>query len=243
MDNPVDKVDNSLKRHIFSQKGAVVGLFAKQPVPGQVKTRLTPPLTAEQACQLYDTVLQETAARLRTAGLPLLICYAGQREWFRTTFPDLPLLAQTGEGLGARMAHAVKALFAAGAGPVLLVGSDSPDLPIPLLWEAVEQLQTHDVTVTPCHDGGYALVGMRRPTTELFVGIPWSSDQVLAATRQRCCELSLTLHETEAWHDLDELDDLRQLVDRSPESQTARHILSRWHELFKYADRKAGPSG
>ncbi len=243
MDKPVDKVDNSSNRQNFSHKGTVVGLFAKQPVPGQVKTRLTPPLTAEQACQLYDTVLRETVARLRTAGLPLVICYAGNPDWFGDTFPDLPLLAQSGENLGARMRHAVEAFFAAGAGPVLLAGSDSPDLPIPLLRQALERLQDQDVALIPSHDGGYALVGMRRPTTALFDGIPWSTDQVLAATRQRCRKLGLTLYETAAWHDLDELADLRRLVDRSPESQTARHILATLHELFKYTDRKAGTAG
>jgi rSAM/selenodomain-associated transferase 1 len=232
VDNPVDKVDNSVNSYIFSHNGVVIGLFAKQPVPGQVKTRLTPPLTAEQACQLYDVVLRETVAQLRTAGLPLVICYAGQREWFRATFPGLPLLAQSGEDLGARMRHAVNALFAAGAGPVLLAGSDSPDLPIPLLRQAVERLHDQDVAVIPCQDGGYALVGMRRPTTELFEGIPWSSAQVLTATRQRSRELGLTLHETATWHDLDELADLRRLVARAPESQTAHHILTTLHELF-----------
>ncbi len=232
VDKPVDKVDNSANRNIFTHNGAVIGVFAKQPVPGQVKTRLTPTLTAEQACRLYDVVLRETVAHLRTAGLPLMICYSGQREWFRTIFPDLPLLAQSGKDLGDRMRHAVKSLFAVGYGPVLLAGSDSPDLPIALLKQAVERLRDQDVAVVPCHDGGYTLVGMRRPFTELFEGIPWSTAQVLAVTRQRSRELGLTLHETEAWHDLDELADLRQLVARAPDSKTARHILTTLNELF-----------
>jgi rSAM/selenodomain-associated transferase 1 len=232
VDKPVDKVDNSANRNIFTHNGAVIGLFAKQPVPGQVKTRLTPPLTAEQACRLYDIVLRETVAHLRTAGVPLVICYSGQREWFSTIFRDLPLLAQSGKNLGDRMRHAVKTLFAAGYGPVLLAGSDSPDLPIALLKEAVERLRDQDVTVVPCHDGGYVLIGMRRASTELFAGVPWSTAQVLEVTRQRSRELGLTLHETEAWHDLDELADLRQLVTRAPASRTARHLLTTLHELF-----------
>ena len=114
----MDKVDNSSSRHIFSHSGPVVGLFAKQPLPGQVKTRLSPPLSAEQACQLYRVALQESVARLRAAGMPLVICYAGRREWFSAAFPELPLLAQAGGDLGARMSAAAQALFAAGAGPV-----------------------------------------------------------------------------------------------------------------------------
>jgi len=221
----VDKVDNSLNSHIFSHSGPIIGLFAKQPVPGQVKTRLTPPLSMEQACLLYQTALQETVARLLAAGLPLVICYAGERHWFSEAFPGVPLFAQTGDGLGARMTHAVQAFFAAGAGPVLLAGSDSPDLPLALFEEVLEALQEADVAMVPCRDGGYATIGMRGPTTELFAGIPWSTTGVLEATRQRCRLLGLTCHETQAWHDLDEFADLRQLVARSPESQTARHIV------------------
>jgi glycosyltransferase A (GT-A) superfamily protein (DUF2064 family) len=130
------------------------------------------------------------------------------------------------------MSHAVQALFAAGAGPVLLAGSDSPDLPICLLEEVLAKLPETDVAVIPCHDGGYALVGMGQPTTELFDCIPWSSSQVLDVTRQRCRQLGLSLYETAAWHDLDELEDLRRLVARSPRSETAGHIVRELGELL-----------
>ncbi|RLB66485.1 MAG: glycosyltransferase [Deltaproteobacteria bacterium] len=232
VDNPVDKVDNSAISHIFSHSGPVIGLFAKQPVPGRVKTRLTPPLSAEQACQLYQVSLQETVDRLLSAGLPLVICYAGRREWFSETFPTLPLLAQTGDDLGLRMGNAVQALFAAGAGPVLLAGSDSPDLPIPLIEQVLAQLQDADVATVPCRDGGYAIIGIRQLSLELFDEIPWSTSQVLETTRQRSRQLGLTYHETACWDDLDELADLQRLAARSPDSLTARHIVSELSELL-----------
>jgi len=232
VDNPVDKVDNSANSCIFSHSGPVIGLFAKQPVPGQVKTRLTPPLTADQASRLYLEALRESVSRLLAAGLPLVICYAGQRDWFRAEFPGLPLLPQVGTDLGRRMEHTVRALFAAGAGPVLLAGSDCPDLPLPLLKQALKQLHDNDAAVIPCRDGGYVLVGMRRPTTELFADIPWSSSRVLEVTRQRSRQLGLTLYETESWHDLDELADLQRLVTRSPDTQTARHIVKELEALL-----------
>ena len=115
MGKSVDKVDNCSKSHIFNHSGAIIGLFAKEPVSGQVKTRLTPPLSADQASQLYRVALEETVERFLAAGLPLVICYAGRRDWFRETFPGLPLQPQAGEGLGVRMTNAVQALFAAGA--------------------------------------------------------------------------------------------------------------------------------
>ncbi len=231
MGKSVDKVDNSSKSHIFSHSGAIIGLFAKEPVSGQVKTRLTPPLSADQASQLYRVALLETVERFLAAGLPLVICYAGRRDWFRETFPGLPLLPQAGEGLGVRMKNAVQALFAA-AGPVLLAGSDSPDLPLARVHQVVEQLQATDVVTVPCQDGGYAVVGLRRPTTSLFDEIPWSTSRVLQATRQRAHLLGLSYHETESWSDLDTLVDLQQLVARSPGSETARHIVTKLQALL-----------
>jgi rSAM/selenodomain-associated transferase 1 len=224
VDNSVDKVDNYPKSLIFSHSGPIIGLFAKQPVAGRVKTRLTPPLTAEQACQLYAVSLYEMTERLLAAGLPLVICYAGEREWFSKKFPAVPLLEQSGNGLGARMGNAVQALFSCGAGPVLLAGSDSPDLPIDLAEQALGLLEKTDIVTVPCRDGGYAMIGLRQPTTELFAGVPWSTSQVQEATRRRSQELGLTYRATDEWYDLDEAADLRELLERSPQSRTARHI-------------------
>jgi rSAM/selenodomain-associated transferase 1 len=230
VDNPVEKVDNSLNSNIFNHSGPVIGLFAKEPVAGRVKTRLSPALTAEQACWLYQTSLCETVNRLLAADLPLVLCYDGRREWFAEAFPGLPLLEQVGDGLGDRMSNAVQELFRHLDGPVLLAGSDSPDLPISLLEQVLQALHEKDVATIPCHDGGYVVVGLRQPTTELFAGIPWSTAGVLQATRQACRRLGLSYVETEEWYDLDEIDDLRQLLIRSPETATARHLLAELQE-------------
>ena len=82
----------------------------------------------------------------------------------------------------------------------------------------------------PCRDGGYVVIGLRRSTTELFTGIPWSTSGVLQATRQACLRIGLSYVETEEWYDLDEIEDLRQLVTRSPETATARHLLAELQE-------------
>ena len=230
MDNPVEKVDNSLNSNIFNHSDPVIGLFAKEPVAGRVKTRLSPALTAEQACWLYQTSLCETVNRLLAADLPLVLCYDGRREWFAEAFPGVPLLAQVGDSLGDRMSNAVQELFRLCDGPVLLAGSDSPDVPIILLEQVLQSLQEKDVTTIPCRDGGYVVVGLRQPTTELFSGIPWSTSGVLQATRQVCRRLGLSYLETEEWYDLDEIDDLRQLLIRSPETATARHLLAELQE-------------
>lgn len=228
----MDKVDNSANRRIFSHDGPVVGLFAKQPVPGQVKTRLTPPLSFEQACRLYQTALQETVEKLQATGFAMALCYAGERGWFEQSFPGFPLLAQRGDGLGVRMANAVQELFSQGGGPVLLSGSDSPDLPGELVCEVVNRLEETDIVTVPCRDGGYAIIGLRRPTTDFFAQIPWSTERVQGATREECRRLGLSYHETGGWDDIDVLADLQRLVERSPASRTARHVVRELSELL-----------
>jgi rSAM/selenodomain-associated transferase 1 len=232
VDNPVDKVDNSAKSNIFSHSGPIIGLFAKQPIAGQVKTRLTPPLTEQQACQLYSIALRETIERLVDVEFPLVLCFAGERSWFAENFPDVPLLEQRGDGLAERMANAVDDLFEGGAGSALLCGSDSPDLPIGLAAVALELLENTDIVTVPCGDGGYVMIGARRATTDVFYDVPWSTELVQQAFRQRCKQLDLSYRETSGWHDLDEVNDLRQLVKRSPESKTGRYVAAQLSELL-----------
>lgn len=226
------KVDNSSNSHIFEQDKPIIGLFAKQPRPGRVKTRMVPPLTPQQACRLYQVAMQESVARLQATGLAVTLCYDGEQGWFGRTFPGLPLLAQRGDGLGERLTHALQALFAQGHGPVLLAGSDSPDLPADRVRQVVALLAAADVVTVPCRDGGFAVIGLRAATTPLFAEIPWSTAEVLAATRRRCDALGLVYRETESWDDLDTFADVQHLVARSPDSLTARHAAAELAELF-----------
>jgi rSAM/selenodomain-associated transferase 1 len=219
----VDKVDNRRLGQSLPTQGPVLGIFAKQPVAGRVKTRLTPPLRPAEACALYRTALQETVARFSCGPAAPVLCCAGRRSWFARTFPGVPLLRQGRGNLGARLARATAALFAAGGGPVAVAGADSPDLPLPLIAAAFAALADAEVAVIPCRDGGYALLALRRPAPALFAGIPWSTAEVLAVTQQRATELGLRLATVGAWDDLDDLPALHRLLARSPECATARY--------------------
>mgnify|MGYP001267714192 CR=1 FL=1 len=212
--------------------GPTLAIFAKQPLPGRVKTRLCPPLTAQQAAELYEVSLRETLLRFDATDLTLVLCYCGQQQWFAAQFPDIPLLLQTGRDLGQRLASATDALFNAGASPLLIIGSDSPDLPLALVDQALADLHQSDLVTIPSGDGGDGLVGMRRATPEIFNEIPWSSSQVLAATRLQAGRRNLSYRETASWSDLDEVDDLTQLLRRSPQSRTARHIRNHLGQHF-----------
>lgn len=220
----MDKVDNLRTWQSLSLNGAVLGIFAKQPRAGRVKTRLIPPLTPSEASTLYRVALTESVAAFAGAPATLVLCGAGRRNWFARVFPEVAYLPQGRGDLGARLVRTTAALFAAGGGPVAVVGSDSPDLPPALIAAALNALDAADVAAIPCRDGGYALLALRRPAPELFTAMPWSTAAVLAATRARAAALGLGFATVGGWDDLDDFPALLRLLARSPECATARHV-------------------
>ena len=199
----------------------ILGIFAKQPLAGQVKTRLCPPLSPQQAAELYRTCLLETVATMAEAPAERVLFFAGDRSYFAETFPGLRLLPQSNGDLGQRLDRAFAQLFAEGCSAAALIGSDSPDLPIPLVSEAFAQLDNYDLAVAPARDGGYVLIGQSVHNPELFRDMPWSSSDLWQATRQRGEKLGLSFCELDTWEDLDDLASLQRLCRRSPNSSTA----------------------
>jgi len=206
-----------------------LGIFAKEPVAGRVKTRLCPPLSPAQAASLYETSLRETLGAMAGGDFDLVLFYAGDVGWFRKAFAGLRLLPQRGDDLGERMAAALRQLQA-DYERTALIGSDSPDLPRSLVAEAFLALGRADAVIAPASDGGYVLVGERRHHPELFRDIPWSSPAVLHVTRRRIAEHGIVCRELAPWEDVDDLPSLRRLMRRSPDSATvalARQLLER----------------
>ncbi len=199
-----------------------LGIFAKEPLPGRVKTRLCPPLTAEEAARLYRTSLEETLAAMAGAPAELTLFYEGSAAFFREHFPGLRLVPQ-GEGdLGARLDRALNHLLAGGARAAALIGSDSPDLPPSLVAAALAALRDDDLAVIRAADGGYVLIGARACQPEIFRNVPWSTAQVWPITRQKAARLSLRCRVVGHWEDTDDLAALQRLIRRSPASRTAR---------------------
>ncbi|MGD0828753.1 MAG: TIGR04282 family arsenosugar biosynthesis glycosyltransferase [Desulfobaccales bacterium] len=184
-------------------------IFAKEPVPGQVKTRLTPPFSPGEACRLYRAfladVLEETA---RIPGIECALAYAsaGARKFFQDLAPGMRRFPQEGRDLGERLVRAFDWGWAAGFQNVLVRGSDTPDLPGAILLQARQRLASGQVQVVlgPSPDGGYYLVGLRDPQPQLFAGITWSSTAVLAETLSRARGLSLNVHLLRCWQDIDD---------------------------------------
>ncbi len=218
----MEKVENSRQKQV---KKRILGIFAKQPVPGQVKTRLCPPLSARQAADLYFVSLQETVARAQTlTSCDLAICYSGDGGWFAATFPGISLVPQHGNGLGERMAQCLSGWLAEGYEAAVLIGSDAPDLPTALIEEAFSALEGADLVHGPALDGGYYLVGESTHNDQLYSGIAWSTDKVLEQTLAKATTLGLSSVLLPDWDDLDDLPALLRLVDRSPHSITAKQV-------------------
>jgi rSAM/selenodomain-associated transferase 1 len=194
-------------------------VMAKAPVAGQAKTRLAPALGAEGAAALAARMLEHTLQAARESGLGevTLACapdashpaFAAQ-----AARGGLALVGQGDGGLGARMQRAFAQAFAAGAGRVLLIGTDAPALDAARLREAAAALATHDAVFVPTADGGYVLVGLARPAPfSLFddAALPWSTPRVMAATRERLAAARWRWAELPTLHDIDEPADLVHL--------------------------------
>ena len=231
----MDAVDNNRQKN---RKTAILGIFAKQPVAGLCKTRLSPPLTLQQAAEFYQCSLQETVQRLRGGdNYDLAICYAGERCWFEQTFPGAELIAQQGDDLGARMATALAGFLRQGYRQAVLVGSDSPDLPLAIIDQAFAALQNSDVVLAPASDGGYVLIGESQHYPQLFSDIAWSTSQVLGETERRIAQQSISAVRLDCWEDLDDLASLQRFLQRSPHAMTAAYLRKHLASQFSSADK------
>ena len=185
-------------------------VFAKEPVPGAVKTRLARALGDERAASVHRQLAERTlatATAARAAGIVgrVVLCCAPDAE--RPAFAewrdryDVSLATQTGDDLGARMRHALEAELAHGV-PALLIGTDCPALDAGRIAQAAATLADHDAVLVPAEDGGYVLVGLARPL-DAFSGIAWGTAGVMAATRANLVAARATWRELPALWDID----------------------------------------
>jgi len=195
----------------------VLVVFGKEPRAGFVKTRMTPPLSPEEAAGLYSCLLDdvlETMARVAPALdlEPVLAFHPAEHVtvFARRVPKPFRVVAQRGRDLSERMAWAVAEAGAAGAGPIVLRGSDSPTLDGDTLADALEALRDSDLVVTPDLDGGYSLVGLRAPARGVFAHA-MSTPSVLEDTLARAAELGLCARRLAPRFDLDTVHDLAAL--------------------------------
>jgi rSAM/selenodomain-associated transferase 1 len=193
---------------------AVLGLVAKQPEPGQVKTRLAHATNATWASQVAEAFLLDGLDRWRSFPARRVVVFAPAKAvgyFQRTARENFDLIPQSEGDLGQRMASFIAGQLQAGVSKVVLIGTDSPTLPVAYVHQAFQELQNAEVVLGPATDGGYYLLGCSCFVPELFERVPWSTSRVLHTTVARVRQERLRLALLPPWYDVDTLDDWRML--------------------------------
>ncbi|WP_286678392.1 TIGR04282 family arsenosugar biosynthesis glycosyltransferase [Candidatus Aquicultor secundus] len=194
----------------FTERSAIV-IMAKRPVPGNVKTRLCPPLSPEESAALYAAFLEDTIHKVDRIGSVIKFIALdsdsslehGMTRTGNLSVPGSYTAIDQGKGdLGERMSRILGILFQS-FDRVLVIGADSPTMPYEVLESALTELSNHDVVIGPSHDGGYYLLGLREHFEILFDGINWSTDVVLHQTLDRIRSANLTVKQLLTWYDID----------------------------------------
>lgn len=195
-------------------------IFAREPIPGEVKTRLAAEIGELAAAELYGTMLQDVLKNSRKMSEVETVVYWSCEE------KALPRLAekyqcisrlQSPGDLGQRMQAAFEEMFLADCELCCIIGSDAPDLPLSYIQEAYRLLsaQQADVVFGPCKDGGYYLLGLRQLQSQLFTNIPWSSAAVLERSLMAARDSGLTATLLPEWQDIDTVEDLNAFQERN----------------------------
>ncbi len=195
-------------------------IFARDPKPGQVKTRLAKHLGPQAACDLYEKLLRYTLGiaydfqkRRPKTHVCVALTPSDRRDSFRSRF-DLPwpVLAQEGHHLGQRMAQAFQSLFRQGHEAVLLIGSDLANITVKDLEDAFMLLEHRKTVLGPAEDGGFYAVGLRRPCPEAFSSPQWGTPDVFQRTLNILQRQGLTPALLPIRHDVDRMEDLPRVL-------------------------------
>ena len=202
-------------------------VMAKAPISGAVKSRLVPPLTEDEAAALNRCFIRDVCASIdavtgtvaaesdaRVAGM-IAYAPAGTESAFDGLVPaSFEFIEQRGEGLADRLIHVASDLLSAGYESVALMNSDSPTIPASIIAGAVTSLARPGdrIAIIGADDGGYCLIGLKRPHWRIFEDIAWSTSAVFAQTLERVAELRLEVARMPSWYDVDDADSLRRLV-------------------------------
>ncbi|HEX4696732.1 MAG TPA: TIGR04282 family arsenosugar biosynthesis glycosyltransferase [Candidatus Udaeobacter sp.] len=197
-----------------------LAVMTKAPHPGQVKTRLSPPLTPHEAAELNKAFLLDTGAAISRAtktspayGVAVYTPADAASAYVDILPATFVLLPQRGESFGERLYFAAVDLFSSGFASVCLIDSDSPTVSAETFATAVKRLNVDRDTVVlgPCEDGGYYLIGINKPHRELFERIDWSTERVLDQTMQRASEIGMEPELLPVGYDVDDRAALQRL--------------------------------
>jgi len=212
-------------------------LFVKAPQVGKVKTRLGKGIGLSDSCELYRQFGLDLVQRLNTLPFPLLIFYAPaeQQSLIRSWLGEHQYFPQQGEDLGDRMTHAFEVGFKLGFKQLLILGSDSPDVPLSYVMQGQEALGQDNTVIGPSNDGGYYTLGFSQVSwcPRVFRGINWSTDTVFMDSLRILRSHSAPVQVLPQWFDVDTLTDLKAFYQRNRDSGDVPNSV-------QYLDAKLG---
>ena len=195
-------------------------VLAKAPVAGRVKTRLCPPLSAQQAADVAEAALLDTLdAVRRTEVRRRVLVLDGSFE-----APGFDLLPQRGDGLAERLAAAFDDAWAGAQLPVLLIGMDTPQVTTAELDLAAETLVRTGCVLGLAQDGGWWAMGLDRPDASLLLGVPTSRDDTGALQRDRLVAAGRRVHHLPVLRDVDTVGDLMAVAELAPDGRFAARV-------------------
>jgi rSAM/selenodomain-associated transferase 1 len=229
---------------------SALALMTKAPRAGDVKTRLVPPLTHEEAAQLNRCFLQDTGAaisiccgglpvpssRLPTVrGIAVYTPVGAESDYLDILPADFSLLPQRGESFGERLYFAAEDLFKCGFDTVCLIDSDSPTIPAQTFAKAVELLLCPEdhIVLGPCDDGGYYLIGLKKLRGEIFEAIDWSTEWVFEQTKQRAMQIGVGVRELPRGFDVDDSATLSRLCGELLRENARDNVAPRTREFLR----------
>ena len=197
-------------------------VIAKAPVPGRVKTRLTPPCTPEQAARIAAAAIADTLAAVAAVereARRIVVLDGEPGPWIPDGFD---VIAQRGDGLAERLAAA----FADAGGPAFLVGMDTPQVTPELLAAGLDAVRDGDAAFGAALDGGYWGIGLRAADARVFDGVPMSRDNTGAVQRARLAILGLRTEILPPLRDIDTIEDARAVAREAPDGRFAAALAA-----------------
>jgi rSAM/selenodomain-associated transferase 1 len=192
-------------------------VFVKAPIPGKVKTRLQPCVAPERIIEIYKSFITEILDKCtQLKGVNKFVgCSPSKDDDYLQTVArvrKMKTFNQRGLSLGEKIINALRDYLKKGYSDIVLIGSDSPTVPLDYIKTAFAELRKNDFVLGPCCDGGLYLVGAKKKVIpDIFQDIPWDTSEVLNKTLRNLYSLDIKFSMLPFWYDVDTIDDLRFL--------------------------------
>jgi len=190
-------------------------IFVKSPIPGNVKTRLTPYITSTEAAELYKAFIADIVCNvheLKCEQITIAFTPSDAEATLHSVCgQSVDYLPQKGDNLGERMKNAFKHSFHKGSTRTVIIGTNSPTLPLSYIQKSFDALKEVPVAIGPTFDGGYYLIGLSEQNDAIFDGVDWSTLKVFGQTLTRIQAINKQLYVLPPWYDVDTTDNLEFL--------------------------------